>query len=432
MIARSATALLRSFMCVLALAFAAAGPALAEKYAAIVVDLDTSEVLHARNADDPRYPASLTKVMTLYLVFDALDSGELRLNERMKVSTNAQRAAPSRLGLKSGATIRVEDAIRGLVTKSANDAAVVIAERLAGSEKAFASRMNRKAKELGLENTVFVNASGLPDNRQITTARDMAKLAEAVLMDHRDRYTYFSTRRFTYNKRTYKNHNTLLGAIEGVDGIKTGYTNASGYNLMASAERSGRRVVAVMMGGSSGSSRDAHVADLIEAAFQALQGTEGFTREQLLARISEGERFLTTADELAAAQLRKYLATDEGSDLPTITYTTEEGAGEDESAPESGEGDTDSSGEDVADTSEAADSAPDASDNAGSTAPLAGDAVAATQATVLPAAAPAAPAEETVLHASGMVSMTPSDLGPATLASPVPSGAVGVAGTPAR
>jgi D-alanyl-D-alanine carboxypeptidase len=397
----SDAAILRGAFAALAILLASAAPAWAEKYAVVVVDLDTAEILHARNADDQRYPASLTKVMTLYVVFDALDSGELRLNERMKVSANAQRAAPSRLGLKSGATIRVEDAIRALVTKSANDAAVVFAERLSGSESAFARRMNRKARELGLENTNFTNASGLPDDRQVSTARDMAKLAEAILEDHRDRYSYFATRKFSYGKRTYKNHNTLLGAIDGVDGIKTGYTNASGYNLMASAERNGRRIVAVMMGGTSGRSRDAHVADLIEAAFQALQGTEGMSREQLLARIAEGERFLTTADELAAAQLRQYLATDDGavatdvasaSGGPTITYTTEEGE-EDEG--EIGEGDVETEIAEEDSDSKPADTSASV-ESAAASAPPASVSEPSTSAAV-----------ETVVRASEMDSFTP-------------------------
>lgn len=290
---------------VLAVGLFAAVPAHAGKYASIVVDLDSHQVLHARDADETRYPASLTKVMTLYLVFDAVDSGKLKLNERMTVSKTASRQQPSKLGLKAGSTIKVEDAIRALVTKSANDVAVVFAEKLAGSEAKFVARMNAKARELGLERTTFKNASGLPNRAQITTARDMAKLAEAIVLDHKDRYKYFSLPSFTWGKRKYENHNTLLKKIEGVDGIKTGYTNASGYNLMASANRDGRRVIAVMLGGSSGRSRDQHVADLLEAAFLEISGAPLIALADLRERISFGERGNASADDLALAALRK-------------------------------------------------------------------------------------------------------------------------------
>jgi D-alanyl-D-alanine carboxypeptidase len=289
----------------LAIALFAAVPAWAGKYASIVVDVDTAQVLHARDADEIRYPASLTKVMTLYLVFDAIDSGKLKLNERMTVSKAASRQQPSKLGLKAGATIKVEDAIRALVTKSANDVAVVFAEKLGGSESKFVVKMNAKAKQLGLEKTNFQNASGLPNKKQVTTARDMAKLAEAMFLDHKDRFNYFSLPSFTWNKRKYENHNTLLKKVAGVDGMKTGYTNASGYNLMASATRDGHRVIAVMLGGTSGRSRDQHVSDLLEAAFMELSGAPATSLADLRERISFGERGNATADDLALNQLRK-------------------------------------------------------------------------------------------------------------------------------
>jgi D-alanyl-D-alanine carboxypeptidase len=294
----------------LVLAVLLATPAWAGKYASIVIDMDSAQVLHARNADDLRYPASLTKVMTLYLTFDALDSGKLKLTDRIPVSKHAAGQAPSKLGLKAGSSIRVDDAINALVTKSANDVAMVLAEKLGGSQTKFAIMMNDKADELGMENTTFYNPSGLPDARQVTTARDMAKLAEAILIDHKDRYTYFATPRFTYNKRTYKNHNELLAQVEGVDGIKTGYTNASGYNLMASAKRGDHRVIAIMMGGTTGKSRDAHVADLIEAAFLQLGGGDMMANADLVERLSWGERSNSTADDLALAQLRKFMPAD--------------------------------------------------------------------------------------------------------------------------
>jgi D-alanyl-D-alanine carboxypeptidase len=243
--------------------------AVAEKYASIVVDAETNEVLHARHADDPRYPASLTKAMTLYMVFDALKSGEIKLNEQLVVSRHAASQPPSALRLKPGSTISVSDAIRALVTKSANDVAVVIAERLGNSESRFGTLMTARAKSFGMTRTTFRNASGLPNTRQLSTARDMAILAERLLEDHADYYHYFSTDNFRWGKREYGNHNKLLKTVKGVDGIKTGYTRASGFNLMASAERDGRRVIAIMFGGSTSKSRNAHVTDLIEAAYNS-------------------------------------------------------------------------------------------------------------------------------------------------------------------
>lgn len=291
----------------LAAALCAAGPAWADKYASIVVDMETGQVLHDRAADEERHPASLTKVMTLYMVFDAIEAGKLKLSDRLSVSKAASRAQPSKLGLKAGTTIKVEDAIRALVTKSANDVAIVIAEKLGGgSEAKFVTKMNAKAKELGMNATTFRNASGLPDKKQITTARDMAKLAEAVYMDHKDRYNYFSLASFTWGKRKYMNHNELLRKVDGVDGIKTGFTNASGYNLMASAERGGRRVIAIMLGGTTGKSRDAHVRDLIEAAYLEIGGgTAMAASDDLRARIAFGSRGNVSADDLALAQLRR-------------------------------------------------------------------------------------------------------------------------------
>jgi D-alanyl-D-alanine carboxypeptidase len=347
---------IRKAFVALAVALFAAVPAHAGKYASIVVDLDSHQVLHARDADETRHPASLTKVMTLYMVFDALDSGKLKLNERMTVSKAASRQQPSKLGLKAGATIKVEDAIRALVTKSANDVAVVFAEKLAGSESKFVVKMNAKAKSLGLAKTTFKNASGLPNRAQVTTARDMAKLAESLFLDHKDRYNYFSLPSFTWNKRKYENHNTLLKKVQGVDGIKTGYTNASGYNLMASATRDGRRVIAVMLGGTSGRSRDQHVSDLLEAAFLELSGAPAANLADLRERISFGERGNASADDLALAQLRRLTeptatlvsATDPAlvaaleEEVDETTGSTEEG---DEDGVEVAEGDAEGASE---------------------------------------------------------------------------------------
>ncbi|MEM8616728.1 MAG: D-alanyl-D-alanine carboxypeptidase family protein [Pseudomonadota bacterium] len=265
------------FIAALVASFAQALPAHAEKYASIVVDLQTDQVLHARHADEVRYPASLTKAMTLYMLFDALKAGEVTLYERLPVSRHAASQPPSSLRLKVGQTITVKDAINALIAKSANDVAVAVAERLGGSESRFATLMTMKARSMGMTRTTFRNASGLPDTQQLSTARDMAKLAERLLEDHADYYGYFSTTKFSWGRRTYENHNRLIGSVLGVDGIKTGYTRASGFNLMTSAKRRGRRVVAIMFGGSTARSRDQHVTDLVEAAYRSFNAPPSLT-----------------------------------------------------------------------------------------------------------------------------------------------------------
>lgn len=246
---------------------ASAAPAEAERYASIVIDASTDTVLHARHADAPRYPASLTKVMTLYMLFDELEAGRVSSSTMLEVSRNAASQPPSNIRLKAGDTISVHDAIHALITKSANDVAVVVAEHIGGTEERFAALMTVKARTLGMANTNFFNASGLPDSRQVSTARDMALLAEAIMEEHANYYHYFSTQAFTWGGRTYTNHNELLGTVDGVDGLKTGYTRASGYNLMASAVRGDTRVITVMLGGRTSRARNAHVSELIEAAY---------------------------------------------------------------------------------------------------------------------------------------------------------------------
>ena len=226
------------------------------RYASMVVDAESGQVLHAVNADTRNYPASLTKMMTLFLVFDALEKGTLRLDQPLPVSKRAAGMPPSKLGLKQGQTITVEDAILALVTKSANDVAVVIAEALGGQETTFAKMMTERAQELGMSRTTFRNASGLPNRGQKSTARDMVRLAQALMEDHDKYYHYFSTQSFTYQGRTYRNHNRLLKGYKGTDGIKTGYIRASGFNLVSSVERDGRRVIAVVFGGKTSRSRD--------------------------------------------------------------------------------------------------------------------------------------------------------------------------------
>ena len=260
---------MRGLLAALALsgAMLASLPALAAKYAAIVVDARTGEVLHEENADTIAHPASLTKMMTLYLTFDALDEGRLTLDQALPVSAWAEAQSPTKLGLRAGQTLRVEQAILGLITKSANDASVVLAEALGGSEARFAEMMTRKARELGMRSTVFRNANGLPNMEQVTTARDFSLLSRALLSEHSKYYPYFSRRNFVYGGRSMHNHNRLMLRYEGMDGIKTGYTNASGFNLAASAVRDGRRLVAVVLGGKSAASRDARMAALLDKAF---------------------------------------------------------------------------------------------------------------------------------------------------------------------
>ncbi len=238
-------------------------PAYAPPYAAMVVDVKSGRTLHAQNEDAPRHPASITKVMTLYLLFEQMEKGQLKLDSELRVSARAAIQAPSKLGLKPGSTIDVEDAIKALVTKSANDVAVVIAENIGGNEDAFADMMTRKARALGMSRTTFTNASGLPDPEQVTTARDLTVLARAIQDRFPRYYPYFSTRLFRYAGGAHRNHNRLLGRVEGVDGIKTGYTRMSGFNLMTSARTDNRHIVAVVMGGRSGPSRDAIVASLV-------------------------------------------------------------------------------------------------------------------------------------------------------------------------
>ncbi|WP_245943879.1 D-alanyl-D-alanine carboxypeptidase [Acuticoccus kandeliae] len=234
-----------------------------EKYAGYVYDVIAGKVLYEQDADDVRYPASLTKIMTLYITFEELAANRLKLDDKITVSAYAAARPPSKIGFKPGGTIAVRDAVKALVTKSANDVATALGENIEGSEVDFAKRMTRTAKRLGMKNTVFHNASGLPHPDQHTTAHDMATLGIAIQRDFPQYYGAFQTRVFEYGTRRYGNHNKLLGRVEGVDGIKTGYIRASGFNLVTSVRRDGRHLVAVVMGGNTGASRDAHMRDLI-------------------------------------------------------------------------------------------------------------------------------------------------------------------------
>jgi D-alanyl-D-alanine carboxypeptidase (penicillin-binding protein 5/6) len=240
------------------------------RYAAIVVDANSGEVLYDRNADAQRHPASITKIMTLYLTFEALAAGRLSLSDRVYVSAHAAAQAPTKLGVRAGSSVSVDEAIRAIAVKSANDMAVAMAEKLGGSESRFATLMTLRAQELGMHNTTYVNASGLPDNRQISSARDIALLSRSVMRDYPQYYSYFGLRQFAWRGAAFANHNHLLASMPGVDGLKTGYTNASGFNLSASAVRNGRRLIAVVMGGSSTAARDNNVEDLLNAGFEVL------------------------------------------------------------------------------------------------------------------------------------------------------------------
>lgn len=271
----------------------------APKFSSIVVDARTGKILSANNADARRYPASLTKMMTLYLVFEDLRDKRISMNTRLRVSRYAASRPPSKLGFKPGRTIMVRDAIKALVTKSANDVATAIAENLGGSESRFARRMTSTARRLGMTRTTFRNASGLPNRAQMTTARDMATLGLRLQRDFPRYYKFFSTRRFTFRGHRYGNHNRLLGRIQGVDGIKTGYTRASGFNLTSSARRGNKRIVAVVMGGRTGRSRNRHMAALIKKTFATKRLTNS-TRIAAVAGTPPGYKKLMRTIQVAS------------------------------------------------------------------------------------------------------------------------------------
>ena len=284
------------------------------RYAVIVIEVDSGAVLNETNADTRNYPASLTKMMTLYMLFEALRDGRVKADQELKVSRRAAGMPNSKLGLKAGETIGVDDAIAAIVTKSANDVAVVIAETLAKTEIEFAQMMTAKAKELGMTRTSFRNASGLYNRGQLSTARDMASLARAIIRDFPDRYPAFSTLTFNHNGRIHRNHNTLLRSYRGTDGLKTGYIRASGYNLAASARRDGTRLVAVLFGGKSARKRDQQVAGLLDQGFRKLSDpiylpTGGMVRQDILPPAEKPLQLAAAADqkrEEIAAEARQF------------------------------------------------------------------------------------------------------------------------------
>lgn len=253
------------------------GPAQAG-YASIVVEAKTGRVLHSTNIDTRNFPASLTKMMTLFMVFEALESGKWTLSQRLKVSARAARQPASKLGLKRGQTISVRDAILALVTKSANDVASVIADNMGGSERDFALMMTSMARQIGMSRTIFRNASGLPHRSQMSTARDMARLAQVLIHRHGKYYHYFSTGYFRYAGRKHRNHNKLLQTYEGADGIKTGYIRASGFNLAASAKRGETRLIGVIFGGNSVKHRNRIMTRLLNKGFRIIDGKQPKTR----------------------------------------------------------------------------------------------------------------------------------------------------------
>ena len=267
------TSLLKGVSLALTVAFAAqvlySAPSLASP-AAVVIDGNTGAVLYQKNMNHRHYPASLTKMMTLYLLFEALDRGDLALDSRFKVSARAAGQPNSKLGLRKGTYIRVRNAILALIVQSANDVATVVAEALAGSEVAFARDMTVKANELGMKRTSFRNASGLPNRGQLSTAHDMALLGRALYRDYPQYYKFFSFTDFRYGRKTYRGHNKFVSSYDGADGLKTGYIRASKFNLAASARRNGQRLFAVVFGASSPDRRDRQMANILDGAFSDL------------------------------------------------------------------------------------------------------------------------------------------------------------------
>jgi D-alanyl-D-alanine carboxypeptidase len=308
---------------------AQAGP----RPASIVIDAKTGEVMFSEDPDGLRYPASLTKMMTLYMVFEALESGRISLNSRVPVSRHAAAQAPSKLGVRAGQTFTVEQGILALVTRSANDCATAFAEFLGGTEPRFGKMMTAKARSLGMTRTIYHNANGLPEPRQVTTARDQARLGIALRKHFPQYYGYFSARSFKYGRQVIGNHNRLLGAVRGVDGIKTGFTRAAGFNLVTSAQLNGRSVVGVVLGGVSGRARDAKMRRLIEAYLpQASRrgDSDAFvsmkSKKTVETAHAEPENNSPVEQELEVASASNDLDLPHKGPVPETRYVTEEQA----------------------------------------------------------------------------------------------------------
>ena len=275
----------RSFLPVMLL------PALALAHpSAMVTDISTGAVLMADDADARRFPASLAKLMTLYLLFGALDDGSVALDQKLPVSPRAATQPPTRLGLRPGSHISVEECIDALIVRSANDVATVVAEALGTTESAFAEKMTVTARELGMNQTVFRNASGLPDADQFTTARDLTILAQALITRFPGYYHYFATPRCRVAGKVLTTHNFFLRMYDGADGLKTGYTQAAGYNLAASVERHGHRLVGVVLGGATRPARDLEMAQIMDQAFSQLGYPRAVENRRVVAKSGERRR----------------------------------------------------------------------------------------------------------------------------------------------
>ncbi len=275
-------------LCGLGLVLLTTKPATAST-SSIIIDAESGDILSSSNADELRYPASLTKVMTLYITFDALNKGIIKLDDDLKVSRHAANMAPSRLGLRPGETVKVKTCIEALIVKSANDCATVLAENLGYSEKNFAQTMTQVAKELGMKNTTFRNANGLPNKAQKTTARDMALLGAAMYHHFPQYYKLFSLKKFTYEGKTIYTHNNILKTFEGADGMKTGFTNAAGFNIITSAQRDGHRVIAVTMGHNTAKERDRHVARMMDKGLKRLALNDRFKDSNMYANLESNK-----------------------------------------------------------------------------------------------------------------------------------------------
>lgn len=313
-----------AILCSLLVALTAFGPCDAQaaktakgqnpKYAALVMEMDTGKVIYSRYADKVLHPASLTKIMTLMMAFDAMDRGTLRKSDRIVFSRHAAAASPTKMGIRVGGSMKVDDIIKSIVTKSANDSATALGEHLSGSESAFARAMTAKARSIGMKDTTFKNASGLPDPGQVTTAHDMALLARYLIKNYPEYYPYFSTVNFSYNGVNHHNHNRLLDKYAGMDGIKTGFINASGYNLVASAKRGNTRLIGVVFGGRSWQSRNAHMVELLDNGFAEVRA------KGIMNVASLGYIRLPGESAGAAAELQ-LAAADRGTDRVTDRVT---------------------------------------------------------------------------------------------------------------
>lgn len=295
-----------------------------EKYASIVVDAQTGAILSQANPDKILHPASLTKMMTLMLTFEALEKGTLRPTDRIVVSRRAASMSPTKLGLAPGQTIRVQDAIYAVVTKSANDISVALAEAVGGSEANFVQLMNMRANAIGMNRTRFKNASGLPNPAQVSTARDMAKLARYIITHHAAYYPVFNKRDFVFNGKTYHNHNRLMDTYAGMDGMKTGYVNASGFNLVASAKRNNQRLVAVVFGGRTTASRNLHMAGLLDKGFEQMSQVRMASAAKTKPAPSTIPNTMPNTMALAAAANSITPAAASSSDAPMIVDTAPE------------------------------------------------------------------------------------------------------------